>query len=114
MASLQGIFLDYNRLTGSIPAALFEATHVINIDFENNNIHGTLPSRIGELHSLNWIVLAGNRLSGPLPESLFTNCTKLTRLDLANNRFSGTITDQIYLLSDLEEGKRRFFLAAAM
>lgn len=44
---------------------------VTGLDLEDNNLRGTLPSRLGDLRSLSVLNLSSNdRLSGPLPASL--------------------------------------------
>ncbi|XP_026658440.2 probable LRR receptor-like serine/threonine-protein kinase At1g06840 isoform X2 [Phoenix dactylifera] len=60
------------------------------LDFMWNNISGSIPKEIGNITSLELMLLNGNRLSGPLPEELgyFPN---LNRIQIDQNQISGPI-----------------------
>jgi hypothetical protein len=53
----------------------------------DNALTGNLPSEIGLLTDLQFLILNNNRLSGPLPNEILM-LTNLRRLDLSGNRFS--------------------------
>jgi len=74
--------------------------HVIQIDLNNVNLHGTLPHSLGDLSELTSLLLYYNQLSGSIPSSL-GQLTKLTDLYLSDNLFTGTIPDSFGLLSEL-------------
>ncbi|KAL6196830.1 hypothetical protein ACLB2K_032443 [Fragaria x ananassa] len=60
------------------------------LDLSNNNLSGTIPSSVGLLTSLGFLLLSGNTFSGEVPSSL-KNCTDMKSLDLGDNKFSGRI-----------------------
>ena len=59
---------------------------VTAVDLNNNNLIGTLPSRIGKLNALASFVVWGNQLTGELPPEL-GNMSSLVTLDLGVNQF---------------------------
>ncbi|KAM3345389.1 putative receptor-like protein kinase [Capsicum galapagoense] len=82
------ISLAGNNLQGSIPSK-FENVNVI--DFSLNNLVGSIPTQIGEVHGIRSISLSGNKIHGPIPESLCQAANVLQVLDLSSNSLSGTI-----------------------
>ena len=68
----------------------------------NNSLSGSLPSRIDlSLPTIEILDLALNRFSGTIPSSI-TNASKLTALELGGNTFSGFIPNTIGNLRNLE------------
>ncbi len=64
---------------------------VTKLDFESNNLTGTLPSEIGDLANLEWLSFyAGNSINGDLPEEI-SNLTELRVLSFEYNNFTGDI-----------------------
>ncbi|KAJ8542260.1 hypothetical protein K7X08_017126 [Anisodus acutangulus] len=81
--------LARNKLRGPIPTQL---ENVNVIDLSLNNFVGTIPTRIGEVPGIRSISLSGNKIHGPIPESLCQPTTNVLQvLDLSNNSLSGTI-----------------------
>ena len=74
---------------------------VTELDLENNNLTGTLPSEIGDLTSLESLSLTLNNLTGAIPAEI-GNLTKLTSLGLASNNLTGAIPSEIGDLTSLE------------
>jgi Leucine-rich repeat (LRR) protein len=68
-----------------------------------NNITGSLPSSIGDLHNLEMLSVSEMKMSGIIPNSAYT-LRKLKVLDLAKNSpgFEGTISTEIGNLRSLE------------
>merc|ERR1712113_718268 len=58
--------LDFNNLTGTLPASLGRLRRLQDLDLEHNHVSGSLPSSIGDLSSLMQLGIGGNRLSGIL------------------------------------------------
>ncbi|KAL8223095.1 hypothetical protein R6Q57_020494 [Mikania cordata] len=91
-----------NRLTGRVPRALANSTKLKWLDFESNFFEGELPCEIvRNLSNLQFVYLSYNRFSGPLERffSGLTNSPHLQELELAGNRLSGEIPDVIGNLS---------------
>ncbi|KAI7754746.1 hypothetical protein M8C21_012316 [Ambrosia artemisiifolia] len=94
--------LDQNNLTGDIPRQLFEISSLsISLNLGFNQLSGQLPVDVGNLKSLNEIILANNRLSGNLPSSL-DSCLSLQNLNICNNFFSGSFPASLGSLRSLE------------
>ncbi|KAL6325048.1 hypothetical protein AAG906_022256 [Vitis piasezkii] len=56
----------------------------------NNNLSGELPSSMGSLRFVRFLMISNNHLSGEIPSAL-QNCTAIHTLDLGGNRFSGNV-----------------------
>ncbi|PHT48835.1 hypothetical protein CQW23_13043 [Capsicum baccatum] len=82
------ISLADNNLQGPIPSK-FENVNVIDLSL--TNLVGSIPTQIGEVHGIRSISLSGNKIHGPIPESLCQAANVLQVLDLSNNSMSGTI-----------------------
>ncbi|XP_031283002.1 brassinosteroid LRR receptor kinase-like [Pistacia vera] len=65
-----------------------------------NNLHGEIPQELGNIQTLQTLILDFNQLSGPVPSSL-SNCTNLTWISLSNNQLSGEIPRWLGKLSNL-------------
>ncbi|KAG1355035.1 receptor-like protein EIX2 [Cocos nucifera] len=75
-----------------------------SIDLYGNNLSGPLPSQIGELRSLVYLVVHGNSLSGSIPASL-GKLSALSELDLSSNSLNGSIPaslGKLFALSSLD------------
>ncbi|KAL0009611.1 hypothetical protein SO802_011113 [Lithocarpus litseifolius] len=76
--------LSYNHLNNVIPSCLGNlSNHLIDLDLQINNLHGTIPTTIAKGCYLRSLKLNGNQLEGPLPQSL-VHCRKLEVLDFGN------------------------------
>ncbi|KAB2609774.1 leucine-rich repeat receptor-like protein kinase [Pyrus ussuriensis x Pyrus communis] len=85
------LFLDSNKLFGSIPTTFRYLFKLEKLYIGNNYISGVVPSSVfGSLSSLLELGLSGNRLSGPIPTSI-GKLVLLTKLDLHGNNISGSI-----------------------
>ena len=63
-------------------------------------LDGAIPSELGQLKNLNWLILSGNGLTGGIPPEL-GNAAKLSLLDLSGNPLGGEIPPELGRLSDL-------------
>ncbi|KAF8046114.1 hypothetical protein N665_4026s0002 [Sinapis alba] len=70
------------------------------IDFSGNRIHGPVPESIGLLKELHVLNLSRNAFTGHIPPSL-ANVTALESLDLSQNKLSGEIPPKLGDLSSL-------------
>ncbi|KAK2982988.1 hypothetical protein RJ640_001621 [Escallonia rubra] len=108
---LQSIHLRANKLSGSIPAEIGNLTKLEELDFgvndftepifnisslqsiifTNNSLMGHLPSSMGlGLPNLETLFLGRNELGGIIPSSI-SNSTRLSRIGLSENMFTGNI-----------------------
>ena len=66
---------------------------VTGLQLINKRLSGQLP-RLEGLTSLRKVCLAGNLLSGPIPEKLFEGLTSLEKVGLEDNRLTGPIPEK--------------------
>jgi hypothetical protein len=85
---LEELWLDNNLFNGSIPKSLNKGLVVLNLSM--NELSGTIPEAIGNIHGLQQLSLAHNNLSGPIPEIL-QNLASLSMLDLSFNNLQGEV-----------------------
>ncbi|KAH9328670.1 hypothetical protein KI387_000778, partial [Taxus chinensis] len=90
LTQLNWLIVETNYLTGPIPTALSNCTHLQNLALAQNHLTGHIPSQFGKLSELQRLYLWGNQLTGEIPSSL-SNCTLLQLLDLGPNQLSGTV-----------------------
>lgn len=73
---------------------------VIAIQFQNNNLIGTIPEGIGAFASLEAIELYSNRLTGPIPSSI-GNLRSLRELTLFDNQLQGPLPRELGQLTNV-------------
>ncbi|KAM0836114.1 hypothetical protein ACQ4PT_062516 [Festuca glaucescens] len=64
---------------------------VLSLRLGNLGLEGPFPEGLQLCSSMTSLDLSGNKLSGPLPESISGQLSYMTNLDLSNNSFSGGI-----------------------
>ena len=84
------IELDGNQLTGTISTGISALAELNGLYLENNSLSGTIPS-LSSLTKLNGLYLSNNRLTGEIPD--LSSLTRLGVLFLDGNELSGTIPD---------------------
>ncbi|KAL4598228.1 hypothetical protein ACB092_11G045800 [Castanea dentata] len=90
LSSLFFLDLSYNHLSNMIPSCLENlSNHLIDLDLQSNNLHGTIPTTFAKGYYLRSLKLNGNQLEGSMPQSL-VRCRKLEVLDFGNNKINGT------------------------
>ncbi|KAG8363952.1 hypothetical protein BUALT_Bualt19G0075800 [Buddleja alternifolia] len=76
--SLEALLLSKNLLSGSLPDSISNlSTQLSFLAIDYSQLHGTIPSGIGNLIGLNRLSIANNYLEGPIP-SLIALATVLT------------------------------------
>ncbi|KAI3442521.1 Protein kinase domain-containing protein, partial [Psidium guajava] len=104
---LSQLFLYNNQFTGHLPVSLGNASQMISIDVEYNNLEGPLPSDIVErLPLLEDLHLSYNRMQsheGNTNLDIFftslANCTELLELELEGMDLGGSLPNSIGQLS---------------
>ncbi|KAK3435841.1 hypothetical protein EUGRSUZ_C00264 [Eucalyptus grandis] len=104
----QVISMGGNHLTGPIPESISNASNLMEIQVQDNNLIGKVPS-FSKIRGLNWFNIDKNNLGGEQSTDLdflysLTNSTKLENLlllHLSTNDLSGNIPPKIMGLSSL-------------
>ncbi|KAK1315219.1 putative LRR receptor-like serine/threonine-protein kinase [Acorus calamus] len=92
--------MSSNFLSGPIPSTIGNLTNLNFLLLTNNQISGSIPPEIGNLQNLYGLLLYTNDLTGPIPSSL-SNMSQLTSLFLYENKISGSIPQEIGTLQYL-------------
>ena len=96
--SSESLDLRQNKLYGEIPTTLYQpGIQVLHIG-ANGDMQGTLPSLIGNMLSLRIFGLGPSKMSGQIPDILYT-LPNLTEIDFSQCAFTGGISDSLKLLN---------------
>ncbi|KAK1605465.1 hypothetical protein QYE76_029138 [Lolium multiflorum] len=82
------INMDVAEMLDRLPSDKLEM-----LSLDNNNLTGSVPSRLGQFSNLTWVMLRNNKLSGEIPIGI-RELTKLRGLWLSSNNLHGTITEE--------------------
>ncbi|KAG4937394.1 hypothetical protein JHK85_052313 [Glycine max] len=89
--SLQGLIVSHSSLVGNISPLICNLKSLVHLDLSFNNLTGMVPSCLGSsIQSLQSLVLKGNKLSGPVPQTYMIT-SALRMIDLSNNNLHGQI-----------------------
>ena len=102
LTHLTSLSLSDNDLSGSIPPELGNLTNLTHLYLGENSLSGSIPPELGNLTNLTHLYLGENSLSGSIPPEL-GNLTNLTHLYLSENNLSGSIPPELGNLSSLEK-----------
>ncbi|MDE2772105.1 MAG: Ig-like domain-containing protein [Gemmatimonadota bacterium] len=101
--ALASLALTGNDLSGGpIPPELGGLVNLEFLDLAGIRVSGTIPSELGNLTRLRELDISGNKLSGGIPLAL-ADLSELTHLDLADNGLTGPIPARLAELSALEQ-----------
>lgn len=91
-----------NNLQGQIPSSIGDLGSLERLVLINHQLlSGTIPPSVEFLSNLKVLDLSGNQLNGSIPMEI-GKLNNLTSLNLCNNIFSGTIPFELYELSSLQ------------
>ncbi|GAY59879.1 hypothetical protein CUMW_197840 [Citrus unshiu] len=93
--------ISHLSLSGTIPSRLGNLSSLQSLFLHSNQFSGSIPSSIFNIHTLKLLSFGDNQLSG-IPSAL-SNCTYLRILRLSYNDFAGGIPKEIGNLTKLEE-----------
>jgi Leucine-rich repeat (LRR) protein len=103
--SVVDLELSVNQLTGKVDSMFVNCSRLRVLDASNNYLVGSLPLAIQDCHILQSLSLASNMLSGPI-NLLGDNSSKklqtLQSITLSDNSFSGTLSENLFLLPALQ------------
>ncbi|MYC08225.1 MAG: hypothetical protein F4X57_13810 [Chloroflexi bacterium] len=95
-----GIEFREAEVSGRLPSTLGELTHLSFLILIRNQLHGTIPPELGKLGNLQYLWLSSNSLSGHIPQEL-GNLNNLKSLWLGSNSLSGPIPSELGSLANL-------------
>ncbi len=98
--SVTELNLNNNQLSGSIPSELGNLSNLTLLHFSGNQLSGNIPSELSNLSNLTGLVLRNNQLDGSIPPAL-GNLSNLIELSLNDNYLSGNIPPDLGDLSNL-------------
>ena len=75
--------------------------NVTQLSLERNNLVGSIPEEIGDLSTLQLLLMGGNQLSGTIPSSI-AQLDNLTNLQLWNNQYNGALPSFISEMTQLQ------------
>ncbi|PNT75728.1 hypothetical protein BRADI_1g37562v3, partial [Brachypodium distachyon] len=93
---IEFLSLSTNNFTGSIPVEMGSLPTLITLDLSSNHLTGIMTPHIGNATSLACLDIGNNHLEGELPatiSSLLSQLSDLQLLDLAENKFVGSIPE---------------------
>ena len=104
---VRSLNFQYNDLSGTIPPELgdlseLETLIILSTRDNDNRLKGPIPSELGNLSNLEYLNLQGNGLSGAIPPEL-GKLSNLTWLYLGGNNLSGAIPPELGNLSKLTD-----------
>ncbi|KAJ8629216.1 hypothetical protein MRB53_022539 [Persea americana] len=93
-----------NRFTGPVPISLSNASRLERLGLSTNQLTGSIPTNLGRLRRLRYLGLQRNLLGSGGEEDMgflssLTNCSLLNVLILATNRLTGVLPNSIANLS---------------
>ena len=91
---------EHNSLSGSIPSQMGNISSLEWLILDNNKFTGSIPNELKNLESIAWIHLNANFLTGSIPD-MFQTMPNLTDLYMAHNQLSGSIPDSIWALESI-------------
>ncbi|PKA48603.1 LRR receptor-like serine/threonine-protein kinase ERECTA [Apostasia shenzhenica] len=93
LPALSNLILCHNRLSGEIPDFPSSAP-LLRLDVKHNNLFGGLPALPP---SIRYLAASGNQLSGQI-DGVLPQLTCLAYLDLSTNRLTGPVPGSIFTL----------------
>ncbi|GKV03115.1 hypothetical protein SLEP1_g15478 [Rubroshorea leprosula] len=101
LKKLTNLFLNDCGFTGRIPGTIGSLQQLVYLSLNSNNLTGQIPPSVGNLTNLNWLDLSDNQLEGSLPVSDGTTpgldkLVKTLHFHLGQNKLSGEIPEKIF------------------
>ncbi|KAH9616309.1 hypothetical protein KSS87_008669 [Heliosperma pusillum] len=95
LMSLRSLTLFGNRFSGNVPEDYGNIKSLWKLNLSSNALSGSIPDFIGQLENLRFLDLSMNEFSGEISPSLFASCGKMRFISLAGNNLTGSIPDSL-------------------
>ncbi|KAL7592230.1 hypothetical protein Lser_V15G33230 [Lactuca serriola] len=99
LPELESLLIWDNLFSGTLPQELGKHSKLISVDVSSNGFVGVIPPDICSQGALTKLMLFSNYFTGSL--SSISNCSSLIRIRLEDNSFSGDISLDFKLLSNV-------------
>ncbi|CAI9293489.1 unnamed protein product [Lactuca saligna] len=99
LPELESLLIWDNLFSGTLPQELGKHSKLISVDVSSNGFVGVIPPDICSQGALAKLMLFSNYFTGSL--SSISNCSSLIRIRLEDNSFSGDISLDFKLLSNV-------------
>ncbi|KAL8241393.1 hypothetical protein R6Q59_014747 [Mikania micrantha] len=93
-SQLKHLFLNGNQLHGNLPTSIGNLVGLETLSLAGNQFAGNIPSTIGNLQKLQGLYLGDNQLSGQIPDAI-GNLSSLNSLYLSSNKLEGVIPSSL-------------------
>jgi len=111
--TLKNVDFSENGFTGVIPLGrlqrkLFDDNIIVWVDYlqdlrlNGNSLSGDIPTEVGSIMNLTFLLLQGNRLDGSLPSEL-GNLQNLQELNVGDNLVIGALPSELGNMENLQE-----------
>jgi hypothetical protein len=90
LSHLNSILIQENHLSGTLPPEWGSLQRLQTFHVANNHIRGTIPQNYSRLQSLQVLYLQQNKFTGPIPSEL-ASLPNLTYVNLQGNKLTGEV-----------------------
>ncbi|KAK8957667.1 putative LRR receptor-like serine/threonine-protein kinase [Platanthera zijinensis] len=93
--NVAGVVLDGLGISGDADLSVFgNLTMLLKLSLAGNNLSGTLPENLGDFKSLKYLDISNNAFFGEIPRDI-GKLRSIQNLSFAGNNFSGSLPDSI-------------------
>ncbi|CBI29031.3 unnamed protein product, partial [Vitis vinifera] len=100
LTNLEYLYLNFNRINGSIPYEIGNLKNLIYFDLGSNSLSFVISSSLGSLTNLEYLYLNLNRINGSISFEI-GNFKILVQLSLSHNALVGVIPSSLGYLTNL-------------
>ncbi|KAI5331361.1 hypothetical protein L3X38_021487 [Prunus dulcis] len=101
LQNLELLSIEQNNLNGLIPSSIFNISKLRALSLTLNKLSGSLPANIGlGVPNLQLLYIGATDVSGVIPN--LSNASKLTRISMSYNSFTGFIPRTLCAFSGLD------------
>eukprot|EP00545_Synedropsis_sp_CCMP1620_P011410 CAMPEP_0119010232 /NCGR_PEP_ID=MMETSP1176-20130426/4878_1 /TAXON_ID=265551 /ORGANISM="Synedropsis recta cf, Strain CCMP1620" /LENGTH=620 /DNA_ID=CAMNT_0006962859 /DNA_START=77 /DNA_END=1939 /DNA_ORIENTATION=+ len=101
LTSLRKLDLSHNDFTGTVPTEVLSLPQLAYVDLGSNRIVGPFPFFVSS--NLEVFEIEENQFSGLLPDKIASAYPGLLALNLSNNTLTGTLPEDLCLLTNLNK-----------
>lgn len=101
LTTLQAISLRNNQLQGTLSSRVGQLSRLFVLDVSNNDMSGSIPTEVGLLHNITGLFLFYNEMAGHLPSEI-GELSALMYLIIDSMRLSGTLPTELGALQELQ------------